>query len=743
MADDGEPDSDFDEDGVWKPPFGSGNMGYGRQLAIKVQGREKPFEDGAGLCSPGRWPPERRGFEESGFTWEVRAELMKVLAGAIEIKRVLFGLACGHYKSSPFPEEVVRQGRLRWLHVLEEYGSELACLEPPARQPLLLQAIEEHLRLAGDPDHRVFHSSSVSFSKGVTIGIKGRMPRVPAVFERRTRWRRYEAQEEAPHDKENYSSARCQTAQIEAQFREEAEPGAMREVEEVAARAEYGEDLLVAAIGAIDKGDTTFRVIHDGTHDVVVNPRIRARDQHRYPGAGELRRVNQLSAGHGVAFGLVGDVSRAHRLPRVMRKEWGLQACQLRPGKLWLNEVGTFGVGSAGYHWAREAAGLSRAVWSVMFREWLFQLLYSDDYAWIACGDAAHENILLAVFFLVVMGVPFAWKKFRGGLTLDWIGYWSDLNLRLVGISAPRAAWLIRWADRILTEGAVHTGDFASVLGRWGFALNAVDLLKPFLGPLYAWASAVPRHAVLPLPAMVRLIVLFLKRMLKEGYRSLPCGNGADWTRESFRADAKAEGEDVCIGGWELGPDSDPAKARWFSETLTRFNAPWVFESGEPFRVIAALELLATLCCLVAFPPEGEEGMVGSLTISGTTDNLGNKSVVARLLTTKFPLVAVLMELAAQLMHRGQVLELNWAPRLQNLEADALSNSDFRGFNAARRVRVNVGSHPWIVLPDMLASGRALYEKIREGKVERSLSDLGRTAAKKAKVPFKDREPWS
>ena len=615
-------------------------------------------------------------------------------------------------------------------------------MEPPAGQPLLLQALEEHLRLAGDPDHRVFHSSSVSFAKGVTLGVRGRMPRVPAVFERRTRWRKYEAQEEAPHDKENYTSARCQLSQIEAQFREEAELGAMREVDEADARAEFGDDLLIAAIGAIDKGDTTFRVIHDGTHDVGVNPRIRARDQHRYPGAGELRRVGQLSEGRGLVFGLVGDVSRAHRLPRVMRREWGLQACQLRPGKVWLNEVGTFGVGSAGYHWARESAGVSRAVLSLMFRNWLFQLLYSDDYLWEASGGSAHEDLLLAVFFLEIAGVPLAWRKFRGGLTVDWIGYWSDLNLRLIGISAPRAAWLMRWADRILTEGAVHMGDFASVLGRWGFALQAIDLLRPFLGPLYAWAAAVPRYAVMPLPAMVRLIVLFLKRMLQEGFRSLPCGSGADWVPEAFRADAKAEGEEVRIGGWELGPSGESSSARWFSETLTRFNAPWVFEAGEPYRVIAALELLATLCCVVAFPPEKVGSCVGSITISGTTDNLGNKAVVARLMTTKYPLVAVLMELAAQLLQRGLALDLNWTPRLQNLEADALTNADYRGFNPARRVRVDVGGREWLVLTDMLASGRALYDVIREGKLERSAGDLSRLVAKRAKVSFKEREPW-
>ena len=55
---------------------------------------------------------------------------------------------------------------------------------------------------------------------------------------------------------------------------------------------------------------------------------------------------------------------------------------------------------------------------------------------------------------------------------------------------------------------------------------------------------------------------------------------------------------------------------------------------------------------------------------------------------------------------------------------------------------VDVGAHPWVVLPGSLAAGRSLYEALRVGKVERSLSDLGKYSAKKSKVTFKEREPW-
>eukprot|EP00973_Karenia_brevis_P067461 9383581-Karenia_brevis.AAC.1 len=70
----------------------------------------------------------------------------------------------------------------------------------------------------------------------------------------------------------------------------------------------------MAAIGALEKSDSTFRIIHDATHGVRVNPRIKPRDRVRYPGIPEkkkiLSRAARLSTSH---FGLKGDVSKAHR----------------------------------------------------------------------------------------------------------------------------------------------------------------------------------------------------------------------------------------------------------------------------------------------------------------------------------------------------------------------------------------------------------------------------------------------
>jgi hypothetical protein len=55
-----EASSDEDEDGFQKPQLGAGLWGHGPPLASRMLGKHKNFTDGLGLCSPGRWAPQRR-----------------------------------------------------------------------------------------------------------------------------------------------------------------------------------------------------------------------------------------------------------------------------------------------------------------------------------------------------------------------------------------------------------------------------------------------------------------------------------------------------------------------------------------------------------------------------------------------------------------------------------------------------------------------------------------------------------
>ena len=208
----------------------------------------------------------------------------------------------------------------------------------------------------------------------------------------------------------------------------------------------------------------------------------------------------------------------------------------------------------------------------------------------------------------------------------------------------------------------------------------------------------------------------------------------------AFRADAKAEGQEVVVGGWECRGGTAPGAARWFSAELNRKNAPWAFSRGEPYRVIAALELFATLLCIIVFGDAWPAGAAGEVRLQGITDNAGNSFVVTRLMTTKFPLVMILAEVAAQLRMRGVALQLGWAPREQNEEADALTNKEFGLFDPARRVAVDVAALPFLVLRDLERVAGVLYEEVQARKTAGKVRPPA--APKRGKTSLKTREPW-
>ena len=174
---------------------------------------------------------------------------------------------------------------------LREAGSAAELDKVAERQPFYLEAVSELLRLAGDPDWRRYTTSTWSFLKGVPLGVDVRLPRRPALFPRKCKHRIYP---EADHVfdgelRDNYSSARESAEQIERQFQQEIELGAMVRYDLDQARAEFGDELVVASLGAVPKADQSVRDVHDATHGLHVNDRIRVRDAQTYPTGADLR----------------------------------------------------------------------------------------------------------------------------------------------------------------------------------------------------------------------------------------------------------------------------------------------------------------------------------------------------------------------------------------------------------------------------------------------------------------------
>ena len=98
-------------------------------------------------------------------------------------------------------------------------------------------------------------------------------------------------------------------------------------------------------------------------------------------------------------------------------------------------------------------------------------------------------------------------------------------------------------------------------------------------------------------PIMLPILARFLrKRLAAAGLRASVKYDdpvfGQAPGQADFRADARAEGDEVVVGGWLCQGGRAPKEAPWYSVRITRKNMPWVFARGEPFRNIAALELL-------------------------------------------------------------------------------------------------------------------------------------------------------
>ena len=162
----------------------------------------------------------------------------------------------------------------------------------------------------------------------------------------------------------------------------------------------------------------------------------------------------------------------------------------------------------------------------------------------------------------------------------------------------------MRWAST-LEASTVEMADFRAVLGRLGFAVSALDYLKPFLSPLYAWMSSVNHLGWMTLPWSVAFVLRYIAEELRTERRCMKVRPRMPSLGPVFRADAKAAaGQTVRIGGWECRGGTPPARARWFAVTPDRANALWAFSRGEPFRTIAAIELFASLVSFMVFVDE-------------------------------------------------------------------------------------------------------------------------------------------
>ncbi len=717
-------------------------VGRGEPLSTSKRGTASHIVDGAGLCSPGKWRTSDRVDVAPLFSKAMR-EVLEVgvhrwsTAVGSEPRRLLFSLAVGKHTDFEAPESLVLElAAQMWALV----GQDRRVGAPgPSNNKIDFDLLHHVAKALGDPDAEY----PIVARDGVPLGVTPRggenpMPRALAIYEEKQKWALPQmdwdhwAQEAAWAD--NYKSAKAIGSTLKDQFEDEVQRGHMVKMSVGSARQRWGEKLTIAALGAIEKSDDTFRIIFDASNKVCLNHRIRVQDQVRMPVWQDIAKyLETFSAGAGVRFCLTFDVSHAHRQIPVREEDWGYLACRAEEGsvdditdqhEVYINTVGTFGVGSAAYWWSRLAAVIARAWLGIGADVWeSYFLMYVDDGWATALGPGFAVPLLALMLFLGALRVPLSPRKTRGGTEVDWVGYRINVKESLLGVTEQRRLALIRWCREVSAGQMVVVRDLRSHLGRLIFVAGPLQHIRPFLGPAFAWIAAVPNGAAMVAPLTVRAPMKWIGLLLDKFPQKACAPRPAQDTKELFRVDAKAEGTDIAvIGGWSTAEGEDTKKAAWFSHRITPEEYPWVFEKGRPFKVIAALELLAVLYGIVLLVPSGDYGdSLARIPISAGTDNQGNDYLVRKMLTTKFPLCLVAMELASQLTARHLDLRLAWRRRDTNEEADALTNEEFGAFDPARRLEARGASRHFLCLQEMEEATREWRrEKYSKAQVPRT-----------------------
>ena len=221
---------DIDE-GNEGPPHrgGEGPRGIGPPLMTWKKGQPRELADGGGLCSPGKWPLNRRRYENGEASSELRAVILKALDSLGDVsaqRRLVFELAAGRFGVSPFPEEMVSGVRRDWAAMLAARGHPRSPSPVDMPQSIDMRLLEALAAAAGDPDAGVASQAA----KGVRTGILSTLPRTPAIFEAKSKWPLPDESDRSwsgERSRDNYISAAERPDVLRRQFDEEVEQGMM------------------------------------------------------------------------------------------------------------------------------------------------------------------------------------------------------------------------------------------------------------------------------------------------------------------------------------------------------------------------------------------------------------------------------------------------------------------------------------------------------------------------------------
>jgi hypothetical protein len=143
------------------------------------------------------------------------------------------------------------------------------------------------------------------------------------------------------------------------------------------------------------------------------------------------------------------------------------------------------------------------------------------------------------------------------------------------GASEKRAAWIVEGCGKMADSDLIHLREFREGPGRLAISLELLVYVRPYLGPLFSWRSALPLGSCVAPPSMLSTMPERISSEVKDS-RATSFIKEVVRLGERFRADAEAEGQDVALGGWEVNNRDDITASRWYPlRILGRSDIPW------------------------------------------------------------------------------------------------------------------------------------------------------------------------
>ena len=255
------------------PKKGAGWTGVGSPLQVGVGYTSRDYCDGQGLPSPGRWPVKSRRYPSTTHWKKVMAKFAKFVDARCT-PSLLMKLAMSKVETCPFDEAEIAELKGSVIASLASDGFELRRQHGDREDvPIDFRFLGLLLSAADAPEVGLG-----SFAEGVRVGPGSRMPRLPALYRPKKKWRLASQTdpraylEEEGHESESSWRRNYPTLfskEVMDVLTDQTSRGQLIRLSEEEAKIRFTR-LVIASLGANRKdrpnGEVTARVLHDGTN---------------------------------------------------------------------------------------------------------------------------------------------------------------------------------------------------------------------------------------------------------------------------------------------------------------------------------------------------------------------------------------------------------------------------------------------------------------------------------------------